>query len=178
MKKMIQAEDILMGTKSSRHYAAHTGSWISIIAATRSRQSQLPRGEGPGLGAAAAELSQPITANVLFMAGYTWSANNKAILERLITKTECKMATAGRERQPHARDWPPRTWGWQPLSCCVPKSVPKCVPNTLTKGWRAHRSSHTHVNPPTTMDLRNYIWYGRKAGRGEGGAENADTIWR
>lgn len=71
MKKIIQAEDILMGTKSSRHYAAHTGSWISIIAATRSRQSQLPRGEGPGLGAAAAELSQPITANVLFMAGYT-----------------------------------------------------------------------------------------------------------
>lgn len=46
---MIQAEDILMGTKSSRHYAAHTGSWISIIAATSSRQSQLPRGEGPGL---------------------------------------------------------------------------------------------------------------------------------
>lgn len=78
MKKMIQAEDILMGTKSSRHYAAHTGSWISVIAATRARQSQLPRGEGPGLpqlpepgGAAELELSQPITANVLFMSGYT-----------------------------------------------------------------------------------------------------------
>lgn len=41
---MIQAEDILMGTESSRHYAARTGSWISIIAATSARQSQLPRG--------------------------------------------------------------------------------------------------------------------------------------
>lgn len=28
----------------------------------------------------AENLSQPITANVLFMSGYTWSANNKAIL--------------------------------------------------------------------------------------------------
>lgn len=63
MKKMIQAEDILMGTKSSRHYAAHTGSWISIIAATRTRQSQLPRGEGPGLAAARGGGGGAVTAN-------------------------------------------------------------------------------------------------------------------
>lgn len=43
-QKMIQAEDVLMGTKSSRHYAAHTSSWISIIAATSSHQSQFPPG--------------------------------------------------------------------------------------------------------------------------------------
>lgn len=41
---MIQAEDVLMGTKSSRHYAAHTSSWISIIAATSSHQSPFPPG--------------------------------------------------------------------------------------------------------------------------------------
>lgn len=85
-KKKIPAEDILMGTKSLRHYAAHTGSWISIIAATSSRQSQLPRGlcyVRTGLcrcllqaaaverGGSAENLSQPITANVLFMSGYT-----------------------------------------------------------------------------------------------------------
>lgn len=48
-------------------------------------------------GGSAEDLSQPITANVLFMSGCTWSANNKAILYKAITKAECKMATTGSE---------------------------------------------------------------------------------
>ena len=48
-------------------------------------------------GGSAEDLSQPITANVLFMSGCTWSANNKAILYKAITKAQCKMATTGSE---------------------------------------------------------------------------------
>lgn len=93
------------------------------------------RGSAAG-GAAAAELSQPITANVLFMSGYTWSANNKAILERVITKAECKMATAGREtaatREGRTRS-PPRTrrvgWGHGGDEGCPPsQSCPQSCP--------------------------------------------------
>lgn len=158
---MIQAEDILMGTKSLRHYAAHTGSWISIIAATSSRQSQLPRGEGPGLpqlpepgGAAAPRSCHSQLLPMFYLCQDTpdqrtikpfykgWLQKQNAKWQQLAGKFH-RQRHARRVRHPGQRSG---HGGWQPLAPDVPHAALRPWPKAgVSITPSAHRHKRVHL---------------------------------